>query len=78
MLPLAAHTAVAGSTASVSGAMTQAYSSGYLEDAPIAARYQLCLDRVLHGSGPAYTPDFLLEDIQATPGRRFTEFSGDL
>lgn len=41
-------------------------------------RYRLTRDRVLHGTGPAYTPDFLLEDIHATPGRRFTEFSGDV
>jgi DUF1680 family protein len=33
---------------------------------------------VLHGAGPAYTPEFLLEDIHGTPGRRFTNFSGDL
>ena len=42
------------------------------------SRFQLTMDRVLHGTGPAYTPDFLLEDIRATPGRRFTEFSGDV
>ncbi|MGD0940201.1 MAG: beta-L-arabinofuranosidase domain-containing protein [Terracidiphilus sp.] len=40
-------------------------------------RYRLTLDRVLSGQSPAYTPDFLLEDILATPGRRFTNFSGD-
>lgn len=45
---------------------------------PIAARYRLTRDRVLHGTGPSYTPDFLLEDITATPGRRFTNFSGDV
>jgi DUF1680 family protein len=42
------------------------------------SRYRLTLGRVLSGTGPAYTPDFLLEDILATPGRRFTNFSGDL
>lgn len=41
-------------------------------------RYQLTLDRVLHGTGPSYTLDFLLEDVRATPGRRFTNFCGDL
>jgi DUF1680 family protein len=46
---------------------------------PTASRRDhLTLDRVLHGINPAYTPDFLLEDIHATPGRRFTEFSGDV
>ena len=45
---------------------------------PDFSRYRLTLDRVLNGTDPAYTPDFLLEDILATPGRRFTNFSGDL
>lgn len=45
---------------------------------PMMDRFHLTMDRVLHGDGPAYTPDFLLEDIHATPGRRFTEFSGDV
>jgi len=45
---------------------------------PDLARYRLTRDRVLHGTGPAYTPEFLLEDVQGVPGRRFTNFSGDL
>jgi hypothetical protein len=45
---------------------------------PDLSRLHLTLQRVLHGSDPAYTPDFLLEDIRATPGRRFTNFCGDL
>lgn len=45
---------------------------------PDISRYHLTLDRVLNGTSPAYTPEFLLEDILATPGRRFTNFSGDL
>ena len=45
---------------------------------PNLDRYHLTLHRVLYGTGPAYTPDFLLEDIRATPGRRFTNFSGDV
>ncbi len=45
---------------------------------PHRDRYHLTLRRVLYGTGPAYTPDFLLEDIRATPGRRFTNFSGDV
>ncbi len=47
-------------------------------DQPLKARYQLTLDRVLRGRGPAYTQAFLLEDIHGTEGRRFTEFSGDV
>jgi hypothetical protein len=49
-----------------------------LKAGPGFSRYRLTLGRVLSGTGPAYTPDFLLEDILATPGRRFTNFSGDL
>jgi len=45
---------------------------------PLMDRYRLTLNRVLHGTGPAYTPEFLLEDIYARPGRRFTDFSGDV
>lgn len=48
------------------------------EPGPDMARYRLTRDRVLHGTGPAYTPDFLLEDVQGGTGRRFTNFSGDL
>jgi len=45
---------------------------------PIMNRYRLTMERVLHGTGPSYTPGFLLEDIHGNPGRRFTEFSGDV
>ncbi len=47
-------------------------------DAPMHERYELTLRRVLSGTAPAYTEEFLLEDVRATTGRRFTEFSGDL
>lgn len=43
-----------------------------------ADRFQLTLERVLHGKQPQYTPEFILEDIRATSGRRFTNFSGDV
>jgi DUF1680 family protein len=45
---------------------------------PNLARYHHSLKRVLHGSGPAYTSDFLAKDLRGDPGRRFTNFSGDL
>ena len=45
---------------------------------PLHDRYQLTLNRVLHGTQPAYTPEFLMDDLRGTPGRRFTNFSGDL
>lgn len=47
-------------------------------DEPIRSRYELTLRRTLTGTSPAYTPDFLLADVRTTPGRRFTEYSGDL
>ena len=42
------------------------------------ARYRLTLNRVLKGTSPAYTREFLLKDLTGEPGRRFTNFSGDL
>ncbi len=45
---------------------------------PNLDRYHLTLTRVLRGPQPAYTSDFLLEDLRGEPGRRFTMFSGDL
>jgi DUF1680 family protein len=45
---------------------------------PIHDRYEVTLNRILHGDAPAYTEDFVLEDVKATPSRRFTEFSGDV
>ena len=45
---------------------------------PNLDRYHLTLDRVLRGKNPEYTPEFLLEDLRGEPGRRFTNFSGDL
>ncbi len=45
---------------------------------PLHTRYQLTLQRVLQGESPAYTEDFILEDVRPTPGRRFTEYSGDV
>ena len=41
-------------------------------------RYHLTLNRVLRGAQPAYTQEFLLADLRGEPGRRFTNFSGDL
>lgn len=45
---------------------------------PVHDRYRLTLNRVLHGTQPAYTSEFLMDDLRGTPGRRFTNFSGDL
>jgi DUF1680 family protein len=45
---------------------------------PAFARYKLTLNRVLSGTSPSYTREFLLKDLTGAPGRRFTNFSGDL
>jgi DUF1680 family protein len=45
---------------------------------PNLDRYHLSLNRVLRGKNPEYTSEFLLEDLHGEPGRRFTNFSGDL
>src|SRR5215472_1229840 len=47
-------------------------------DRPLFDRYRLTSARVLEGARPAYTQEFLLEDLRGAPGRRFTNFSGDL
>jgi len=48
------------------------------EEGQLAARYELTLNRVLHGDSPAYTEEFLLADVRPEAVRRFTEYSGDL
>ncbi len=45
---------------------------------PVYDRYELTLNRVLRGTSPAYTEEFLLADLHPTASRRFTEYSGDL
>src|SRR5208337_4802047 len=47
-------------------------------NAPLRDRYELTRRRVLSGTSPAFTDEFLLADVRPTPGRRFTEYSGDL
>jgi DUF1680 family protein len=41
-------------------------------------RFDLTLQRVLHGDSPRYSEEFVLADVRPTPERRFTEFSGDV
>ena len=48
------------------------------EGRPFYDRYRLTRDRVLSGTEPAYSSEFLLSDLRGEPGRRFTNFSGDL
>jgi DUF1680 family protein len=56
-----------------SAGSTEPNSSGWLFD-----RFQLTLNRVVHGDSPAYTEAFVLADVRPTPERRFTEYSGDV
>jgi DUF1680 family protein len=44
----------------------------------LSARYELTLQRVLHGDSPALNEEFLLADLRPVAVRRFTEYSGDL
>jgi DUF1680 family protein len=44
----------------------------------LSARFRLTLDRVLTGSHPPYSAEFVLADAKPEPGRRFTEYSGDV
>ena len=44
----------------------------------LTTRYELTLNRVLHGGPPVYTDDFVLADAVPQHVRRFTEFSGDV
>jgi DUF1680 family protein len=76
-LPLASSgfAAEAWSEADTAASTDTAASAG---NTPMRDRYRLTLDRVVSGKSPEYTQEFLLEDLRPTPGRRFTEFSGDL
>lgn len=84
VLPLAARAAVLRGQInppidSPSGNAADALSPASVSSGtPNLDRYHHTLQRVLHGTGPAYTSSFLLEDLRGAPGRRFTNFSGDL
>lgn len=78
VLPFAVHTAAleTESRSFESGHSDRAASSG--AGTPNLDRYRLTRDRVLHGDHPAYSQKFVLEDLRGEPGRRFTNFSGDV
>ncbi|HUD55849.1 MAG TPA: beta-L-arabinofuranosidase domain-containing protein [Terracidiphilus sp.] len=66
--------ALSQDTAPIAGQSgSQWNSSGWLFD-----RFELTLDRVLHGDSPAYTEEFVLADVRPSAERRFTEYSGDV
>ena len=73
-LPIAGRAAFSAGAEPVVGALAQHVPIA----GPDQTRYRLTLNRVLQGTSPAYTSDFLLEDIKATQGRRFSNFCGDL
>ncbi|CAN5748390.1 hypothetical protein BH10ACI4_BH10ACI4_00870 [soil metagenome] len=77
-LPVAAHPVASLAANGAVPATDATASPTALTSEPLMARYQLCMDRVMHGSGPAYTTEFLLADVYGAPGRRFTNFSGDV
>ena len=80
-LPFAARSGLLGAQAAApEQPRTHADQSNSAEPAgkPNLDRYHHTLNRVLHGPQPAYTHEFLLEDLRGEPGRRFTNFSGDL
>lgn len=78
-LPFAAHTVLLDGQPAHSGtAPGENQAAGAPAGRPNLDRYHLTLQRVLHGAEPAYTQQFLLEDLRGEPGRRFTNFSGDL
>lgn len=52
--------------------------AGLLLGGDLTDRYHLTLNRVLSGGPPAYSPDMVLADVVPQPGRRFTEYSGDV
>jgi DUF1680 family protein len=77
-LPLAAHSSIlhpepAGSDEPTSHSRGES-ASGH----PNLDRYHLTLNRLLERPQPSYSQPFLLEDLRGEPGRRFTNFSGDL
>src|SRR3954454_17609508 len=80
-LPFAARSGLLGAQSAVPEQARLHYQKSNLAEPagkPNLDRYHHTLNRVLHGPQPAYTQEFLLEDVRGEPGRRFTNFSGDL
>ena len=81
-LPVAARAGMLGGQSAAPGEQPHRQAGpaagGRSSGQPNLDRYHHTLNRVLHGHRPDYTQEFLLEDLHGEPGRRFTEFSGDL
>jgi len=83
-LPIAAHSSLLGGEQTSPDAVAGSDSGSANERGsertgdPPFVRCKLTLNRVLTGVSPAYTREFLLKDLTGEPGRRFTNFSGDL
>jgi DUF1680 family protein len=58
--------------------ITAARAAKTATQGPLRDRFQLTLDRVLQGTSPSYSEEFVLADVRPTPERRFTEYSGDV
>lgn len=54
------------------------FLAGAVAAGDLERRYELTVTRVLEGGPPYYDQRFLLADVVPEPGRRFTEFSGDV
>lgn len=77
-LPFAAHSAIMHTESDVPDKTTSSTHGDAGAGRPNFDRYHLTLNRVLERPQPAYSQPFLLEDLRGEPGRRFTNFSGDL
>ncbi len=79
---MAARAAILDGQSAEPGEQTHRHTAAEAGSAPSGQpnldRYRHTLNRVLRGSQPQYTQEFLLEDLRGEPGRRFTNFSGDL
>jgi DUF1680 family protein len=80
-LPFAARTSIVESESTVQGKEQARRDAGGTREPvgqPNLNRYRLTRNRVLEGARSAYSQEFLLADLRGEPGRRFTNFSGDL
>lgn len=65
----------------ISGALATAYAQTAVKPlGELGARIELVHERLLRGTMPAFTDDFILADVELRPEypRRFAEFSGDI
>ncbi|MGB6194216.1 MAG: beta-L-arabinofuranosidase domain-containing protein [Terracidiphilus sp.] len=78
LLPLALRSKGLALAATAQGDGPSATVSATPSSSPLRDRYELTLNRVLHGDAPSYSEEFILADVRPTAERRFTEYSGDV